>query len=162
MSDDRLLNEILFDRLCADDNQPEWVDDRIESVLDRLYEGDIDFIDVGILADWLGDRALSGMLKAEAALRTLTPAAVRGEFKEITKEWLENPYRIWNFGKPKLVEARRRAARRVLGIGFAWYLARRATDAVNDFTRMKMREDGFYRRIMPPVPITNNEFDRTK
>jgi hypothetical protein len=33
-------------------------------------------------------------------------------------------------------------------------------DAVNDFTRTKMREDGFYRRIMPPIPITNDELDR--
>jgi len=35
-----------------------------------------------------------------------------------------------------------------------------AIDAVNDFTRTKMREDGFLRRIMPPVPISNDELDR--
>lgn len=35
-----------------------------------------------------------------------------------------------------------------------------AADAVNDFTRTKMREDGFFRRIMPPVPISNDELDR--
>jgi hypothetical protein len=34
---------------------------------------------------------------------------------------------------------------------------KRAIDAVNDFTRMKMREDGFFRRIMPPVPIDGIE-----
>jgi hypothetical protein len=28
-----------------------------------------------------------------------------------------------------------------------------AIDAVNDFTRTKMKEDGFYRRILPPVSI---------
>ena len=28
-----------------------------------------------------------------------------------------------------------------------------AVDAINDFTRSQMREDGFYRRIMPAVPI---------
>ena len=28
-----------------------------------------------------------------------------------------------------------------------------AVDAVNDFTRAKMRKDGFYRRIMQPVPV---------
>ncbi len=32
-----------------------------------------------------------------------------------------------------------------------------AIDAVNDFTRMKLREDGFFRKIMPPVEITNDE-----
>lgn len=37
---------------------------------------------------------------------------------------------------------------------------KQAEDRVNAFTRTKMREDGFYRRIMPPVPITNDELDR--
>ena len=35
-----------------------------------------------------------------------------------------------------------------------------AQQAVNDFTRVKMREDGFWRRILPPVPIANDELDR--
>lgn len=39
-------------------------------------------------------------------------------------------------------------------------LEKQAVDAVNDFTRTKMREDGFYRRIMPPLPISNDELDR--
>lgn len=39
-------------------------------------------------------------------------------------------------------------------------LEKTAVDAVNEFTRTKMREDGFYRRIMPPTPITNDELDR--
>lgn len=39
-------------------------------------------------------------------------------------------------------------------------LEKQAIDAVNDFTRTKMREDGFYRRILPPLPITNDELDR--
>jgi hypothetical protein len=36
-----------------------------------------------------------------------------------------------------------------------------AIDAVNNFTRLRMREDGFFRRIMPPVPITNDALDRS-
>jgi hypothetical protein len=39
-------------------------------------------------------------------------------------------------------------------------LEKQAVDAVNDFTRIKMREDGFFRRIMPPIPISNDELDR--
>ena len=35
-----------------------------------------------------------------------------------------------------------------------------AIDAVNDFTRNKMREDGFFRRILPPLQISNDELDR--
>ena len=40
------------------------------------------------------------------------------------------------------------------------WLEKQAVDAVNDFTRTKMREDGFYRRIMPPIPISNDDLDR--
>jgi hypothetical protein len=39
-------------------------------------------------------------------------------------------------------------------------LEKRATDAVNDFTRFKMREDGIERRVLPPLQITNDELDR--
>ncbi len=39
-------------------------------------------------------------------------------------------------------------------------MEKEAVDAVNDFTRNKMREDGFLRRVMPPVPISNDELDR--
>ena len=35
-----------------------------------------------------------------------------------------------------------------------------AQDAVNDYIRVRMREDGFHRRILPPVQITNDELDR--
>jgi hypothetical protein len=39
-------------------------------------------------------------------------------------------------------------------------LEKQAEDTVNSFTRTKMREDGFARRLLPPVPITNDELDR--
>jgi hypothetical protein len=39
-------------------------------------------------------------------------------------------------------------------------MEKRAIDAVNDFTRVKMREDGFYRRILPPLQISNDDLDR--
>lgn len=39
-------------------------------------------------------------------------------------------------------------------------LQKDAQQAVNDFTRVKMREDGFWRKILPPVPIANDELDR--
>ncbi len=38
---------------------------------------------------------------------------------------------------------------------------KKAADAINDFVRMRMREDGFMRRILPPIPITNDELDRS-
>ena len=39
-------------------------------------------------------------------------------------------------------------------------LVKQAEDAVTDFTRTKMREDGIYRRLMPPVPVDNKDLDR--
>jgi len=39
-------------------------------------------------------------------------------------------------------------------------MEKQAADAVNEFTRIKMREDGFYRKIMPPLTITNEQLDR--
>ena len=39
-------------------------------------------------------------------------------------------------------------------------MEKEAIDAVNDFTRAKMREDGFYRRILLPLQVSNNELDR--
>lgn len=39
-------------------------------------------------------------------------------------------------------------------------LVKQAEDKINDFTRTKMREDGFFRRIMPPIPISNDDLDR--
>lgn len=35
-----------------------------------------------------------------------------------------------------------------------------AVDAINDFTRLKMREDGYFRRIMPPLQLANSDLDR--
>ena len=40
-------------------------------------------------------------------------------------------------------------------------MVKQAVDVVNDFTRTKMREDGFYRKILPPIPITNDDLDRS-
>jgi len=35
-------------------------------------------------------------------------------------------------------------------------MRKQAVDAINDFTRTKMREDGVYRRILPMIPVTND------
>lgn len=39
-------------------------------------------------------------------------------------------------------------------------MEKRAVDAVNEFTRFRMREEGFWRKIMPPLTITNEQLDR--
>ena len=39
-------------------------------------------------------------------------------------------------------------------------MEKNALDAVNEFTRVRVREDGFYRRILPPVQVSNDDLDR--
>src|SRR5690606_21740336 len=40
-------------------------------------------------------------------------------------------------------------------------LEKQALDSVNDFTRYKMREDGFSGKILPEQPIQNEDLDRS-
>jgi len=42
----------------------------------------------------------------------------------------------------------------------AW-TSRHTVGAINEFTRQRIREDGFYRRILPPLAISNDELDRS-
>ena len=39
-------------------------------------------------------------------------------------------------------------------------LIKNAQDALNDYTRVRMREEGFARKIIPPQTISNSELDR--
>jgi hypothetical protein len=39
-------------------------------------------------------------------------------------------------------------------------MRKEAADAVNDYTRIKMREDGFLRKILPPIQLSWDEIDR--
>lgn len=39
-------------------------------------------------------------------------------------------------------------------------MVKQAADTVSEFTRVRMREDGFWRKILPPLTITNDELDR--
>ena len=39
-------------------------------------------------------------------------------------------------------------------------MEKRALDAVVDYTRYRMREEGFYRRILPPIMVSNDDLDQ--
>ena len=39
-------------------------------------------------------------------------------------------------------------------------MEKQAASAINEYTRTKMREDGFLRRILPPQTVTDADFDR--
>lgn len=40
-------------------------------------------------------------------------------------------------------------------------LNQEAIDAVNSFTSMKMKEDGFFKKILPPIPISDDALDQS-
>jgi hypothetical protein len=37
--------------------------------------------------------------------------------------------------------------------------AKAITDAINDFTRQKMKQDGYAKKLFPPIPISNHELE---
>jgi hypothetical protein len=39
-------------------------------------------------------------------------------------------------------------------------MEKRALDAVVDYTRYRMREEGFYRRVLPPIQVSNDDLDQ--
>ena len=39
-------------------------------------------------------------------------------------------------------------------------MVKKAADTISEFTRVRMREDGFWRKILPPLTITNDDLDR--
>lgn len=39
-------------------------------------------------------------------------------------------------------------------------MKKQAQDTATDFTRVRVREDGIARKILPPIPLTNDELDR--
>jgi hypothetical protein len=39
-------------------------------------------------------------------------------------------------------------------------MEKNALAAVNEFTRVRVREEGFYRKVIPPVQVTNEDLDR--
>lgn len=54
---------------------------------------------------------------------------------------------------------------RLMQLGFDWVrqqeeeMRKAAVDAVNDYVRTKTQEDSFFRRIMPPLPVSGDELD---
>lgn len=40
-------------------------------------------------------------------------------------------------------------------------LQKEAEDTVNEYTKVYMREEGFFRKVLPPIRLTNDELDRS-
>ncbi len=45
-------------------------------------------------------------------------------------------------------------------LGGSAEMVKSAQDTVTNFTRLKMREDGFWRKIVPPINVSNDDLDR--
>lgn len=57
------------------------------------------------------------------------------------------------------IEETRRANQVLLDYLTTPGMEKRAVDAVHDFTRLKIREEGFYRKILPQIPISDEDLD---
>jgi hypothetical protein len=150
--------------------EPEGPPDYFETAfLDKLYDGDETALHV--MPDWLEDngryaeadkvREESSSGKLRLYFKIILDAEMAG--RDLADNSLHH-YRNYGF-KSRLDAARRMRQWRVLLGLFPEYMNRRrrltAVDAVNEFTRTRMREDGFYRRIFPVLAIGNDELDRS-
>lgn len=110
-----------------------------------------------ILADWLEDNGYSD--KAQQVLELLTAAHFRQCFKESAAEYSR-------VGANCVGTSRLEFVRRCIGLEicrlFPDFLQSRTINAINEFTRKKLREDGVIRRAFRPQPVPpigNTELD---
>jgi hypothetical protein len=92
-------------------------------------------------------------LNTMAARALLGPANIRQVFRTINTE--RNTYSRWR-GVTEcsvLAEARAWCISQALRQLFPWFNWLNARDAVNEFTRSRMREDGFFRKLLPLSPV---------
>lgn len=153
----QLLGEHIFDTFLKPQPVPWWGEDPWVIVeLEKLFNGELDFSAL-VLADQMDE-----WNEPEAAIalrRVADKTLLATTFREVMRYAMAGDLVLT--GSSSLIEARQQIATRILEDGFGWwYIRRTAVNAVNDFTRTKMREDGFYRRIMPPMPITGPDLDR--
>lgn len=122
----------------------------LESLLDALTVESGTMATAWVLADWLEENGRGEA--AELVRQFSSHHAIRQRFKDLRS--------CQRLGKSRLGWAQHGARWAVLSL-FSWHAsARGGMDAVNDFVRAKMREDGFYRRIMPPLLTNDVELDR--
>jgi len=135
--------------------RPEWADQALP-FLEDISRGE--YV-IPVFADFLvdmGEQELASNLLQEASRER-----IRDSFLYLR--------RVGSFKADYYNHAKNHVLQTALGRYFRWYvkeqnaklfsslnLDKAAQDAINEFTRIRMREDGFFRRIMPPLPITDD------
>lgn len=152
----QMLNDAIFKMLLEEeDGSPRSPE--IEAMLEALHSGDIS--SALVLADYLDERGdrerpekiralftkegkarlLCGVFRAQMA-ESLADLAIYGEsYVHAAKLFLPSRLAFEQI-------------RETLQL-FPWFNMKKAVEATQEFTRAKMKEDGYLRRILPPVPV---------
>lgn len=177
------MNEALFYSFNKEPKFPE-VTDQLTAFLAKIDEGDLRTGD--ILADWLEEQGQEGM--AKKVRQKITDHAIYRRILSIVSQFSAMKLKAEealvaalatsaDVGIDSIIalmdDGLRKQVYRELGLQIlimfpptreyvkAIRRLLRATDAMNDFTRIRMREDTFLRRIMPPIVIGNDDLDRS-
>jgi hypothetical protein len=160
-----LLNRTLFDKLSGADATPTPGGAFVEQTFLEPVWAKPDWATANVLPDWLDD---NGHADAAGKVRlALSKEKVREHFGLIMKAEMVDPYWLAQgreIGLHSRLDAARRMCERQMLELFPAFMAGKsklAAEAVNSFIRTKMREDGFYRRIMPPIQIGDDDLDRS-
>lgn len=175
------MNDTLWNRLITPTPFPEHNGDSFMPFLEEISKPDLDA--AAVFADWLEDR---GDTRAKRVRRKLMYAAFRARATSHTPHisyaggvssiWLALFYRTdaettWQefaaIDESLANTVRHELALQVLDIfpqtrayAKAVRYAACLTNSINSFTRVKMREEGIFRQIMPPMMISNDELNR--
>jgi hypothetical protein len=172
-SNDRRLSEVMLDiieQVSAQDNsgshvlteeffnllmQPEPTpggDYVTENFLVPIRAGQLQ--EANVLADWLEDNNFED--KAQKIRELLTPEHLREVFQASRSEYTR--YDANCVGASRLEFARKEICLEICRL-FPSFMRSNAIDAINAFTRMKLREDGVGRRLFPARELPGSDID---
>lgn len=157
------LEQAAYSRLCHDSAHVPPADmpepDRtvyalVSPVVGYDYAGPV-VPQLGVLADWLAD---AGDYRRERKVRTrISPASLDKAAARLTR-----PGAVYGPATDKVVDfdVTRQVLRLFPRVASAMQ-TRLAADTVARYVRLKMREDGIYRRVMAPNVVPDDRSDRT-
>lgn len=154
-------NEAIFKALRGEPLPPDVGGDAVLPYLEAIEQGD--HLAVAALADLLDDMDLPG--KAAEVRETASRENVRDAFVKCVRASMERQTRTVHHlvagrdGMTNYETALHLIRRKVVQL-FPAYAARQLVlmgKLASEFIRTRLREDGTYRRIMPPIPLTNDE-----
>lgn len=150
-SNDPLFTEEFFKRLMQPEPTPGG-DYVTENFLVPIRAGQLQ--EAGVLADWLEDNNFED--KARKIRKLLTPEHLREVFQASRNEYTR--YDANCVGASRLEFARKEICLEVCRL-FPSFMRSNASDAINAFMRMKLREDGMGRRLFSPRELPGSDID---